>query len=139
MGLSRMWKRARLLEISPEMRAKAIEVLREGLPEDIQIELRDRITSDPENWLMGRKNINRPCDCSSFTDTGEPWVLCVCRGTGIQRDELPLHFGWGTAVRNFLRDRGCGEQEMGVENLDDYYCQLLELAAMGDSYYGELK
>jgi hypothetical protein len=38
------------------------------------------------------------------------------------------HHGWGTAIRNLLRNHGFGEKETGIENLDDVYIQLVELA-----------
>lgn len=38
------------------------------------------------------------------------------------------HFGWGSKVRNLLRDNGFGEKELGVENLDDVYVKLVEEA-----------
>lgn len=36
------------------------------------------------------------------------------------------HFHWGMAIRNILRDNGFGEKEIGVENLDDVYAELVE-------------
>jgi hypothetical protein len=62
-------------------------------------ELKDRIKENPDGWLMGRKG------------------------------EWPLHLNWGMGVRNLLRDKGFGEKELGIENLDDYYLQIVELAA----------
>jgi hypothetical protein len=38
------------------------------------------------------------------------------------------HHGWGTGVRNWLRQRGLGEAYFGIDNLDDYYVPLVELA-----------
>jgi hypothetical protein len=38
------------------------------------------------------------------------------------------HFHWGMAIRNRLRSGGFGEKELGVDNLDDYYIGLVELA-----------
>jgi len=41
---------------------------------------------------------------------------------------VDLHFSWGMAVRNALRDLGYTEAAIGVENLDDYWVGLVELA-----------
>lgn len=57
----------------------------------------------------------------------EPCPHCEGRGTA---PEYPLHHGWGTAVRNLLREHGFGEKEFGVDNLDDYYVPLVEVAAL---------
>lgn len=38
------------------------------------------------------------------------------------------HFEQGMAVRNFLRDNGFGEKDLGVDNLDDVYIEIIELA-----------
>lgn len=38
------------------------------------------------------------------------------------------HFTWGKAVRNLMRDEGFTDARFGG-NLDDYYVQLVELAA----------
>lgn len=41
------------------------------------------------------------------------------------------HFIWGMGIRNLLRKNGFGEQELGVDNLDDYYVGLIEQACLG--------
>lgn len=38
------------------------------------------------------------------------------------------HHGWGTSIRNFLRDKVCKDDELPSGNFDDYYIQLVELA-----------
>lgn len=38
------------------------------------------------------------------------------------------HHGWGTNVRNFLRNSVCGDNELPSRNWDDYYIQLVEIA-----------
>jgi hypothetical protein len=40
----------------------------------------------------------------------------------------PHHFAWGMVIRNLLRREGFGEQELGVENLDNVYVELIEEA-----------
>lgn len=35
------------------------------------------------------------------------------------------HLGIGMGLRNLLRSAGFGEKELGVENLDDYYVDIL--------------
>ena len=40
----------------------------------------------------------------------------------------PYHFMWGMAVRNLLRERGFGEEQFMVDNIDDYYVSLVEAA-----------
>lgn len=41
----------------------------------------------------------------------------------------PLHFGWGMAVRNFLREHGLADDRLPSGNWDDYYVQCVEAAA----------
>jgi hypothetical protein len=67
-------------------------------------------------------------------------VLKECLGTRvifqIQEDSkndpelwwADKHHGWGTAVRNHLRDNVCLDEELPSGNWDDYYIQLVELA-----------
>lgn len=38
------------------------------------------------------------------------------------------HHGWGTRVRNFLRDKVCRDEELPSKNWDDYYIQIVEIA-----------
>ena len=40
------------------------------------------------------------------------------------------HLWWGMGVRNTLRANGFGEEEFGVDNLDDYYIGLIEAAVL---------
>jgi hypothetical protein len=37
------------------------------------------------------------------------------------------HHGWGTAVRNALRDKVCLDKELPSGNWDDYYIQIIEI------------
>jgi hypothetical protein len=50
----------------------------------------------------------------------------------IQNDEWWIenryHFMGGMSLRNHLRSNGFGEKELQVENLDDYYIDILEEA-----------
>jgi hypothetical protein len=36
------------------------------------------------------------------------------------------HHGWGTAIRNVLRQKGFGEEYFNINNLDDIYVELVE-------------
>jgi hypothetical protein len=45
---------------------------------------------------------------------------------------IGAHFGWGMWCRNQMRSHGYGEQEMGVDNLDDYYVDMVEEAIDSD-------
>lgn len=38
------------------------------------------------------------------------------------------HHGWGTGIRNALRDAGFLDDQLPNENWDDYYIQVVELA-----------
>jgi hypothetical protein len=38
----------------------------------------------------------------------------------------PIHHGLGTSIRNLLRGNGFGEKDLGIENLDDYYEDLVD-------------
>ena len=40
----------------------------------------------------------------------------------------PYHFWWGMSIRNVLRDRGFGERDFQIRNLDNIYVQLVEEA-----------
>jgi hypothetical protein len=46
------------------------------------------------------------------------------------------HSFWGMMVRNELRKAGFGEKELGIDNLDDYYIGLIELALERCLYCG---
>lgn len=37
------------------------------------------------------------------------------------------HHGWGTAIRNFLRDNVCLDDKLPSGNWDDYYIQCVEI------------
>lgn len=39
---------------------------------------------------------------------------------------IPYHLWWGMSVRNFFRQQGFGEKELGVDNLDCVYRFLVE-------------
>jgi hypothetical protein len=41
---------------------------------------------------------------------------------------IPYHHGWGTNVRNLLRQEGCLDYKLPDKNWDDYYIQVIELA-----------
>jgi hypothetical protein len=41
---------------------------------------------------------------------------------------VPYHLSWGMGIRNFLRERGYGEEYFGTHNLDDIYVYLIEEA-----------
>lgn len=41
---------------------------------------------------------------------------------------VPYHLWWGMAVRNFLREKGFGEEYWPICNLDDIYVPLVERA-----------
>lgn len=38
-----------------------------------------------------------------------------------------FHFGWGTHIRNYLRDTVCLDDKLPSSNFDDYYIQFIEL------------
>lgn len=48
-----------------------------------------------------------------------------------QRWWVGYHHGWGTNIRNMLREGGHGEKELEVANLDDVYIGLVEEAVYG--------
>lgn len=99
----------------------AAQMLREQLAPVLD-ELAERMLENPEGWLGGRP---QPCYC--VEDGTPPKQNCwVCRGTGTAT--YPLHFSWGMGVRNLLRTEGFGEDFFGIDNLDDYYVPLVELA-----------
>jgi hypothetical protein len=58
---------------------------------------------------------------------GESQECWWCKGKKIC-DEMPLHHGFGTQVRNLLRSEGYGEKYFGIDNLDDFYSALIEMA-----------
>jgi hypothetical protein len=37
------------------------------------------------------------------------------------------HHGWGTGMRNYLRDKVCLDDQLPSGNWDDYYIQLIEM------------
>jgi len=38
------------------------------------------------------------------------------------------HHGWGTNIRNYLRDNVCLDDKLPTNNWDDYYIQFVEMA-----------
>ncbi len=145
------------------VRAQAVEMLRTKLPVE---DLEQRIKAQPQDWLMGKVDqtcwmcngegkitFQEPLEVDPLKWEGflfgnlpkpeQEYETCTdtcsaCKGSGRAR-EMPLHHGWGTAVRNLLRTEGFGEKELGVDNLDDYYTALVEAAVMGPSYVLEEK
>lgn len=57
----------------------------------------------------------------------EEEVCPVCNGT-LKTHEMGMHFGWGMGIRNYLRQQGYGEKWFGIDNLDDFYVTLVEMA-----------
>ncbi len=58
-------------------------------------------------------------------------IIFQIRGDAESDPELwwaDKHHGWGTAVRNHLREEVCLDTELPSGNWDDYYIQLVELA-----------
>ena len=49
---------------------------------------------------------------------GEDWI-----------HKVQAHFTFGKNIRNMLRENGFSEKDLEVENLDDYYIQMLEEAS----------
>lgn len=45
-----------------------------------------------------------------------------------QVGELGLHFGWGMAIRNQLREAGLSDSMLPLGNWDDYYVACIEIA-----------
>lgn len=58
---------------------------------------------------------------------GEPETCPHCEGTKVCA-EPSLHHGWGTSIRNLLRQEGFGEPYFGIDNLDDFYVVFIEMA-----------
>ena len=122
----------RFIALEPKMRDAAVAFLaltfeREGCVAELQA----RIDENPGRWIGGRKAV--PCVyCRRGSIDQPPEKGCImCNGSGIC-DEMPLHHGWGTGIRNLLRQNGFSEKHLGVSNLDDYYVGLVE-AAVGRS------
>lgn len=52
--------------------------------------------------------------------------------------EFFMHHGWGTAIRNLLRDEVCLDKDLPSEwGWDDYYTQLVEIAVGARKYKSE--
>lgn len=84
-------------------------------------ELIERITENHTGWLHGR-----PDQICWYCD-GRYKMCPICDGRGLTH-EHSLHFGIGMAIRNALRQGGYGEQFFGIDNIDDYYSPIVELA-----------
>lgn len=152
---------ANVKALDPEKVAKAVAMLQDQLFEEVKTDLRQRMTENRHGWLYGRADA--PCwlckgkgevqylkmgvlDPSDFEDRHAKYkdaikdpanveapVQCPhCLGRGTA-PELGMHFGFGMAVRNLLRKEGFGEDYFGIENLDDVYVPLLEMAVGFDA------
>lgn len=125
--------RNNIFKLAPEKVSAACEMLKQEL-KDIMKELHDRILEKPNGeWIMGSdkpikcKCVDRERDVPVVNPLPDPNCF-LCKGKG-EYKEWPLHFTWGMAVRNLLRDKGYGEKYFDVDNLDDYYVELIEKAA----------
>lgn len=111
--------------LPPEKIAAAVAVLQRELSTEVMQELRERITYNRRDWLGGWDK--DPCwSCAKGTIVHNP-PCPNCNGTGF--GPSPLHFTWGMSIRNLLRIQGCNEEFMGINNWDDYYSPICELAA----------
>jgi hypothetical protein len=102
----RWCKETGVLQRLTEDALNALEV--QKLSTKAWLEEHDRLAADPKN-------------------VKETEVCPACEGT-LKSPEMGMHFGWGMAIRNYLRTNGCGEAFLGVENIDDYYVELIERA-----------
>jgi hypothetical protein len=105
-----------------------------GVVYNLKPEIRERLDAERQRLhpgLITRDDMNLldatrkdPANCL-------PPVTCdVCGGTG-RHAEMPFHHGWGTGIRNLLRQNGFAETEMGIDNWDDYYAVVVEKAVTG--------
>ena len=85
---------ARWAEVSPNMRARAVEIFDAHLAHQ-------------------KPEIMRAIDHHGLGGAG--WLHAN-----------HAHHGWGTMVRNLLRDNGLTDDRFPTGNLDDYYSQLIE-------------
>jgi hypothetical protein len=51
----------------------------------------------------------------------------------------PYHFSAGMAIRNLLRDKVCQDDQLPSGNWDDYYVQLIEIAAGCREYPNQVR
>jgi hypothetical protein len=51
----------------------------------------------------------------------------------------PFHFSTGMAIRNLLRDKVCLDDQLPSGNWDDYYVQLIEIAAGCREYPNQVR
>jgi len=51
------------------------------------------------------------------------WATTITKDTPV-----PFHFSGGMGVRNYFRSNGCGEKELGINNLDNIYVSIVEEA-----------
>lgn len=79
----------------------------QGIPDDIRIPALLCLRKELNPVLSEIKN--------AYKQNPEDWYV-------------PYHFGWGMGVRNFLREKGFGEDYFGIHNLDDIYVALVEEA-----------
>ena len=117
--------------VDPEVRQKAVEVLRLALGEDQLALIRDAVAEHgPHDW-----HAHEPFSANVVYDvdeeTGEELTM-----------NYPWHFGPGMAIRNLLRSAGLRDEVLprhamdafygqgaGIQNWDDYYIAAVEAAA----------
>lgn len=92
--------------LDPEKKKQAVQYLNKEFDTKFKSYLLGMRDAKDLLGIMGRK--------SAF-ENGQPpkyWVT-------------PIHHGIGTAIRNQLRKGGFGEKEFGIDNIDDYYEDIL--------------
>ena len=109
------------LTVDHSVVGQIIEVLRTELRQVLP-ELKERICEQPNDWIGGRESI----PCPVCEENVKP-TCHACKGTGRTR-EWPLHHGWGTWVRNCIRQAGFLDDLTPDGNWDDYYVGLVQLA-----------
>lgn len=109
--------RERVDEDWSNLRWRAIVALRKEIPADDQARIREAIAEHGSDWVHHLYD----AEIAKLTPRErEAGLAGFYAGSG--------YFRFGRAIRNFLRGAGFGEKELGVDNLDDVYVELIEKA-----------
>ena len=63
-----------------------------------------------------------------FTQEARDEIRALIDKGGLSHWIGGIHHGWGTAVRNLLRENGFTDDMLPDKNWDDYYGQMVEIA-----------
>lgn len=129
---SDQWYDERWQDMDPDMRRRAADSIRGVLSEEDQELIRRKHAEHGHSWIHHLIEIP--------ADELETYSRVLGDEGGVTFKTWSAHHGWGTGIRNLLRNEeygaGISDDELpfapyengSYQNWDDYYCQAVEAA-----------